>query len=109
MAQGFADDRGEFGVAYLRFGHGNRSPEQDRRNAAIRPAGVRVVRTGRFAGNVRFAEMKVMRPRPAATFRTHGQPRRRRRSFLIFSRNSCLRAGLSFSSILKRSKTLKLS
>jgi hypothetical protein len=37
------------------------------------------------------------------------QPRRRRISSRIFSRKASLRAGLSFSSILKRSKMLKFS
>ena len=42
-------------------------------------------------------------------FASPGHSRRPRISSRIFSRNSCRRAGRSFSGILKRSKTLKLS
>jgi len=60
MAQDDADDRGEFGLAYLRYGHGNRSPEPGRCSRPIRLAGVRVARPRRFAGDAGFAEMRVM-------------------------------------------------
>src|SRR5437879_1325416 len=57
VAQSDADECGDCSVAHLRYGDRHRSAEASPRDPPIWPAGLRVVRAGRFAGDGRVAEM----------------------------------------------------
>ena len=57
MAQGDADERGDVGVAALRYGLGDRGAAPGRHGSTVLFAGLRADRTGRIAGDVRLAKM----------------------------------------------------